>query len=59
MLKTVLVVLAGVVCVLIVLTAIAAVFSIVHFIVEVVILFALGYLAWHLLLRHRGSEKPQ
>ncbi len=59
MLKTALLVLAGVVCVLIVLTALAAVFSIVHFIVEVVILFALGYLAWHLFIRHRGSEGRQ
>ena len=59
MLKTALLVLAGVVCVLIVLTAVAAVFSIVHFIVEVVILFALGYLAWHLFLRHRESERRQ
>lgn len=57
--KALVLILFAVACLLVVFTVVSAIFSAFHLLIELIVLFALGYLAWHLVFRHRGSEKPQ
>lgn len=57
--KTLVLVLFAIACVLVAVTVVSAIFSAFHLLIEIVVLAGLGYLAWHTVFRHRGSQKPQ
>jgi hypothetical protein len=57
--KTVVVVLVVIAAVLVVISLVAFVVSIFRVIVELAVLIALGWLAWHLFIRNRSPKAPQ
>lgn len=57
--KTVVLVLLVIAAVVVVVSIGAFVVSVFHFIIELAVLIALGWLAWHLLIRNRSPKTPQ
>ncbi len=57
--KTVAIVLLVIAAVVVVVSLVAFVVSVFRVIVELAVLFALGFLGWHFLIRDRSPKTPQ